>query len=108
MTDVVLTKLDVLDELASIKICVGYKLNDRVYDYLPFNEKLQEKIIPIYETVKGWKESTCGIRYWKHLPKNAQKYIIFLEKIIETKISIVSTGPDRKETIDRNNILASI
>ena len=70
--------------------------------------KLQKNIFPIYETKKGWQKSTFGIKDWKHLPKNAQKYILFLEKLIETRISIVSTGPERTETIDKNNILANI
>jgi len=108
VTDIVLTKLDVLDELASIKVCVGYKINDIIYDYLPFNEKLQKNISPIYKTMEGWKKSTFGIKDWEYLPKNAQEYVLFLEKLIETRISIVSTGPERTETIDKNNILANI
>ena len=108
MTDIVLTKLDVLDELESIKVCVGYKINDIIYDYFPSNEELQKNITPIYEIMDGWQKSTFGIKEWKHLPKKAQEYILFLEKLIDTKISIVSTGPERTETIDRKNILANI
>ena len=108
VTDIVLTKLDVLDELSSIKVCVGYKINNIIYDYLPFNEKLQKNISPIYKTMEGWQKSTFGIKDWHQLPKEAQKYILFLEKLIGKKISIVSTGPERTETIDRNNILANI
>jgi len=108
VTDIVLTKLDVLDELESIKVCVGYKINDIIYDYLPSNENLQKNITPIYETMDGWQKSTFGIKEWEHLPKNAQEYILFLEKLIETRISIVSTGPERTETIDRKNILVNI
>jgi len=108
VTDIVLTKLDVLDELKSIKVCVGYKINDIIYDYLPFNEKLQKNILPIYETMEGWQKSTFGIKDWECLPKNAQEYILFLEKLIETRISIVSTGPERTETIDKNSILTNI
>jgi len=107
VTDIVLTKLDVLDELESIKVCIGYKINDIIYDYLPFNEQLQKNIFPIYENMQGWQKSTFGIKDWKYLPINAQKYILFLEKLIETRISIVSTGPERTETIDRHNILAN-
>ena len=58
--------------------------------------------------MEGWKKSTFGIKDWEYLPKNAQEYVLFLEKLIETKISIVSTGPERTETIDKNNILANI
>jgi len=108
VTDIVLTKLDVLDELESIKVCIGYKINDNIYDYFPSNEQLQKNITPIYEIMDGWQKSTFGIKEWKYLPKNAQKYILFLEKLIDTKISIVSTGPERTETIDRKNILANI
>ena len=108
VTDIVLTKLDVLDELESIKVCVGYKINGINYDYLPFNENLQKNILPIYKTMEGWKKSTFGIKDWENLPKNAQEYVLFLEKLIETRISIVSTGPERTETIDRKNILANI
>ena len=108
VTDIVLTKLDVLDELESIKVCVGYKINDIIYDYLPSSEKLQKNITLIYESMDGWQKPTSGIKEWEYLPKNAQKYVLFLEKLIETRISIVSTGPERTETIDRKNILANI
>ena len=100
VTDIVLTKLDVLDELELIKVCVGYKINNTIYDYLPCNEQLQKNITPIYETVVGWQKSTFGIKEWKYLPKNAQDYILLLEKLVGTRISIVSTGPERTETID--------
>ncbi len=108
VTDIVLTKLDVLDELEFIKVCVGYKINNNIYEYLPFDENLQENIVPIYEKFNGWQQSTFGITDWKDLPKNAQEYILFIEKSIDTRISIVSTGPERNETIDRNNFLTSI
>ena len=105
---IVLTKLDVLDDLEEIKICVGYNINGEKYDYLPFNENQQKEIKPIYEIMPGWKEKTFGIKKWNDLPLNAKKYINYLEKIIETKISIISTGPERTQTIDKNNILGSI
>jgi len=108
VTDIVLTKLDVLDELDIIKICTGYKINGKNYDYLPFDEKLQEHIEPIYKSLDGWNQTTFGITKWESLPENAKKYILFIEKILEKKISIISTGPERSETIDRNNILGNI
>ena len=77
-------------------------------NYLPFDENLQENIVPIYEKFNGWQQSTFGITDWQDLPKNAQEYILFIEKLIDTRISIVSTGPERNETIDRNNFLTSI
>jgi len=108
ITDIVLTKLDVLDELEFIKVCVGYTLDNKDYDYLPFNELEQSSVKPIYKTVPGWKESTFGINIWENLPIRAQEYILFLEALMNTKISIVSTGPERSQTIDRSNLLISI
>ena len=108
VTDIVLTKLDVLDELDTIKVCTGYNLNGKIYDYLPFNEILQTSVLPNYEVLEGWKEKTFGIKRWEDLPDQAQNYILFLEKIIEKKITIISTGPERMQTIDRQNLLGNI
>ncbi|SVE19405.1 uncharacterized protein METZ01_LOCUS472259, partial [marine metagenome] len=104
VSDIVLTKLDILDELKEVKICVGYSINNSNYDYLPFNENLQKIISPIYEIMPGWQSSTFGITKWSELPKNAQNYINYIEEVVETKIAIISTGPERSQTIDRNNI----
>jgi len=108
ITDIVLTKLDVLDELEVIKVCVGYKINNNNFDYLPFSESLQASIEPIYESLPGWQTSTFGISSWDNLPVNAKKYIEFLENTIGLKISIISTGPERLETIDKNKLLDTI
>jgi len=108
ITDIVLTKLDVLDELEFIKVCVGYTLNDKNYDYLPFNESEQLSVQPIYKTLSGWKESTFGTTKWENLPIKAQEYVLFLEGLMDTKISIVSTGPERSQTIDRKDLLSNI
>ena len=108
ITNIVLTKLDVLDELEFIKICVEYTLDGEAYDYLPFNELEQLSIKPIYKTLPGWKVSTFGITKWENLPSKAQEYVLFLEEIMNTKISIISTGPERNQTIDRKNLLSSI
>ena len=108
ITDIVLTKLDVLDELKEIKICVGYFIDEKKYDYLPSEEFLFDKIKPIYKTIDGWQSSTAGINKINDLPINAKKYIKIIEELIETNISIVSTGPDRKETIDINGTLLNI
>jgi adenylosuccinate synthase len=107
ITDVVLTKLDVLDELEEIQVCVGYETKHKKYNYLPFDENIQNILMPIYETIPGWQESTFGLTSWDDLPKKAQNYISFLESKIEKKISIISTGPDRAHTIDRNNLLGN-
>ena len=96
---IALTKLDVLDELDEIKMCIAYKLNGKQYDYLPAGAENQFKIEPIYETFPGWKESTKGIRNMENLPNKAKKYIYAVEDFIEAKISSISTSPEREDTI---------
>lgn len=102
---IVLTKLDVLDSLEEIKICTSYMIENKEYDYLPFSESLQKKITPIYESFEGWHSSTFGFNKWSELPKKAQIYINAIEDLIKTKISVISTGPERNQTIDKENIL---
>jgi len=96
---VALTKLDVLDELEEIKMSVAYELNGKKIDYLPAAVDDQLKVKPIYKTFKGWKSSTKGIKKFEKLPENAKIYIKELEKFIETKISSISTSPERSDTI---------
>ncbi len=96
---IALTKLDVLDELDEIKMCVAYKLDSKQLDYLPAGAEYQFKIKPIYKTFSGWKKSTKGIRNVEDLPDNARKYIYALEDFIEAKISSISTSPEREDTI---------
>ena len=96
---IALTKLDVLDDLDEIKICIAYELNGKQIDYLPASVDDQIKVKPIYKTYKGWKSSTSGIKNYNDLPENAKIYIENLEKFIETKISSVSTSPERNDTI---------
>jgi len=96
---IALTKLDVLDELDEIKICVAYKLNGKEIDYLPAAVEDQLKVKPIYRTFKGWKSSTKGIKDINKLPQKAKNYVLELEKFIETKISAISTSPERNDTI---------
>jgi len=96
---IALTKLDVLDELDEIKICVAYEINGKKIDYLPAAVDDQLKVKPIYKTYNGWKSSTVGIKNFDELPKNAKIYIQDLEKFIETKISSISTSPEREDTI---------
>ena len=71
--------LDVLDEIEEIKVCVGYEVEKKKYNYLPFDENLHDKLKPIYETIPGWRTSTFGLTGWNQLPKKAQDYIDFLE-----------------------------
>ncbi len=99
ITGIALTKLDVLDELDNIKICIGYDLNGKKIDYLPAAMDDQFKVKPIYKIFDGWKSSTKGIKNLNDLPKNAKIYISELEKFIETKISSISTSPERNDTI---------
>ena len=94
-----LTKLDVLDELDEIKICVAYDLKKEKIDYFPASSEQQFQVKPIYKSFAGWKSSTCGIKKFSELPKKAQDYIKFIEQFVEAKVSSISTSPERKDTI---------
>jgi adenylosuccinate synthase len=96
---IALTKLDVLDEMDEIKMCISYELNGKKMNYLPAALNDQLKIKPIYKSFKGWKSSTKGIKKFDKLPENAKIYIQELEKFIEAKVSSISTSPERKDTI---------
>ena len=96
---IALTKLDVLDELDEIKMCVEYELDGKKLDYFPASVEDQLKIRPIYKTFPGWKTSTQGAKNIETLPDNAKNYIYALEDFIETKISSISTSPEREDTI---------
>ena len=96
---IALTKLDVLDELDEIKMCIGYKLKNKEIDYLPAAVDDQLEVKPIYRVFKGWKSSTKGIKEFEKLPANAKFYIKELEKFIEAKVSSISTSPEREDTI---------
>jgi len=96
---IALTKLDVLDELDEIKMCIHYELNGKKIDYLPATSEDQFKVKPIYKTFSGWKTSTQGIRNIEELPKQAKNYIIAVEDFIGAKISSISTSPEREDTI---------
>lgn len=94
-----ITKLDVLDGIEELKICTGYILDGKPIDLLPIGADEVARCKPIYETVPGWKESTFGVKSWQDLPNNAKAYLTMLEMLCEVPISIVSTGPEREETI---------
>ena len=96
---IALTKLDVLDELDEIKMCIEYELNGKKIDYLPAASEDQFNIKPIYKTFSGWKTSTEGVRNIKDLPEKAKIYIYALEDFIGAKISSISTSPERDDTI---------
>ena len=106
--NIVLTKLDVLDELDELKICIGYRINGKFFDYLPFGENLQSKAKPIYKKIQGWQKSTYGLTKWSDLPAAAKNYIKTIEEIIGVDIAIISTGPERSQTIDRKKILGNL
>ena len=96
---IALTKLDVLDELDEIKICIAYDLNGERIDYLPASSEQQFKVKPIYKTFNGWKSSTSGTKNFSELPQKAQDYIKYIEEFVEAKVSTISTSPERKDTI---------
>lgn len=102
--EVALTKLDVLDRLTKIKICVGYKIAGKAYDYLPQANCLWEKIEPVYEEVDGWKQNTVGVRTLAELPAKARTYISRIEQLCGVKASIISTGAKREETITVSSV----
>jgi adenylosuccinate synthase len=96
---IALTKLDVLDTFKTIDVCVGYKLGDQVLDYLPADAVDQAKLQPVYETMEGWSCSTRGARSWADLPANAIKYVRRIEELIAAPVALLSTSPDRDDTI---------
>ncbi len=99
VTGIALTKVDVLDGLEKVKICVGYRLNGRVLDYFPSHAAEQAAVEPIYEEMDGWSGTTAGARSWADLPAQAIKYIQRVQELIETPVALVSTSPEREDTI---------
>ena len=98
-TSVALTKLDVLDTLDEIKVCTGYKLDGRMCESLPSVSQDLRRIEPVYATLPGWKSSTLGMTEMTSLPANALRYVEFLSQQIGVQIGLVSTGPERMQTI---------
>ena len=99
VTGIALTKLDVLDGLEEIKICTGYRLRGETLDHLPAHSADQAAVEPVYETIEGWPQSTAGARSWAQLPARAIKYIRRVEELIRTPVALVSTSPEREDTI---------
>jgi adenylosuccinate synthase len=99
ITGIALTKLDVLDGFDEVRICTGYRLHGRALDYYPANSADQAAIEPVYETMTGWAESTAGARSWAELPAQAIKYIRRVEELIQCPVALVSTSPEREDTI---------
>jgi adenylosuccinate synthase len=96
---IALTKLDVLDGFAELKICTGYVIDGETFDYLPAGMKKQAAAQPIYEVVEGWSDSTQGARSWKDLPAAAIKYVRRIEELIAAPVALLSTSPEREDTI---------
>jgi adenylosuccinate synthase len=99
ITGIALTKIDVLDGFDEIRICTGYTLDGETLDYFPSHAADQAKVVPVYETMKGWHESTAGARSWADLPGQAIKYIRRIEELIRCPVALVSTSPEREDTI---------
>ena len=96
---IALTKLDVLDGFDTLKICIGYEVDGKRIDYFPTNIKTQKACNPIYEDMTGWRETTFGARSWADLPANAIKYIRRLEELVHIPVALLSTSPEREDTI---------
>jgi adenylosuccinate synthase len=96
---IALTKLDVLDGLKEINVCIGYTLDGKRIDHLPASEEAQKRVVPIYETIEGWSDTTAGARSWQALPAQAVKYVRYLEELIECPVALLSTSPEREDTI---------
>ena len=99
VSGIALTKMDVLDGLKELKICVGYELDGKKLDYLPIPSDQQARVKPIYEVMEGWMETTAGARSWAELPGAAIKYVRRIEELIECPVAMLSTSPEREDTI---------
>ncbi len=97
------TKLDVLDGLKELKVCTGYEIDGRAYDHLPASALEQARVKPIYETMEGWSDSTAGARSWADLPAQAVKYVRRVEELIGAPVTVLSTSPERQDTILMRN-----
>ena len=94
-----LTKLDILDGIDEIKVCVGYRLDGREIDYLPAGEYAQARVEPVYETIEGWQAPTARARSWADLPASAIKYVRRVEELVGCPVALLSTSPEREDTI---------
>jgi adenylosuccinate synthase len=98
-----LTKLDILDGFSEIQVCVGYRLDGARIDYLPAGERAQARVEPIYETIEGWQERTAKARSWAELPAQAIKYVRRIEELVGCPVALLSTSPEREDTILMKN-----
>ncbi len=105
LTDIVLTKLDVLGGLDEIKVCTGYDIDGEIYDYIPSDQADVAKASPVYTVLPGWKENISKCRTWDELPENTKKYVEFIEEFTGIPVSMISVGADRENNIYRNDRL---
>jgi adenylosuccinate synthase len=99
MTGIALTKLDVLDGFETLRICTGYELDGQRLDHLPMASEQQARLVPLYEDLPGWQGSTAGARSWADLPAEAVKYVRRIEELIGCPVALLSTSPERDDTI---------
>ncbi|MEO5809578.1 MAG: adenylosuccinate synthase [Sphingomicrobium sp.] len=99
ITGIALTKIDVLDGFDTVRICTGYRIGDTIYDYFPAHAADQAQVEPIYEEMDGWNGTTAGARSWADLPAQAIKYVRRIEELIRCPVALVSTSPERDDTI---------
>ena len=99
ITGIALTKLDVLDGLDEIQVCTGYELDGKAIDYLPASQGAQARLKPVYTSVEGWQGTTAGARSWADLPAQAIKYVRLIEELIGCPVALLSTSPERDDTI---------
>jgi len=99
ITGIALTKIDVLDGFDTVKICTGYRIGDTLFDYLPPHAADQAHVVPVYEEFEGWSGTTAGARSWADLPAQAIKYVRRIEELIRCPVALVSTSPERDDTI---------
>ena len=99
VTGIALTKLDVLDGFETVRICTGYRLRGKILDYFPSHSADQAAVEPIYEEMDGWQDTTAGARSWAELPAQAIKYVQRVQELIETPVALISTSPERDDTI---------
>jgi adenylosuccinate synthase len=107
VTGLVVTKLDVLDQLETIRICVGYRHGDQVVAEMPLCVDAYSEVVPVYEELPGWRQSTVGTVRFEDLPPNARSYLDRIQELAGVPIDMISTGPDRDQTIVRRNPFVS-
>jgi adenylosuccinate synthase len=99
----VVTKLDVLDQLETIRICVGYRSGGQLLGEMPLFVDAYSEVVPVYEELPGWRQSTVGTVRFADLPPNARRYLERIQELAGVPIDMISTGPDREQTIVRRN-----